>query len=167
MSVEWLSEQEQQAWLGLAAVVELLPARLDAQLRRDFNLTHFEYMVLAMLSESPDRTLRMTELASQTNATLPRLSHVARRLQERGLVARASSPEDARATQVTLTEEGMSLLRVAAPDHVATVRSYVFDALSPGQVAELSAITGAMLDTLDPGSVMAASLRHRKGAGAS
>ena len=66
------------------AVVELLPGVLDAQLRKDSELTHFEYFVLAMLSDAPERTLRMTALAKHTNATLPRLSHVVRRLEDRG-----------------------------------------------------------------------------------
>ncbi|MGZ8738489.1 MAG: MarR family transcriptional regulator, partial [Nocardioides sp.] len=72
MEVGWLDEQELSAWLRLVAVVEMLPGALDTQLRRDASLTHFEYQVLAMLSEAPDRTLRMTALAIRTNATLPR-----------------------------------------------------------------------------------------------
>ena len=82
----WLDEDESAAWVRLAAVVELLPGVLDSQLRHDAELTHFEYFVLAMLSQAPRRTLRMTALAAQTNATLPRLSHVVRRLEDRGLV---------------------------------------------------------------------------------
>ena len=78
--------------MRLIAVVELLPGVLDSQLRRDADLTHFEYFVLAMLSEAPERTLRMTALAARTNATLPRLSHVVRRLEERGLVERFPCP---------------------------------------------------------------------------
>ena len=78
----WLDADERAAWLRLVAVVELLPGVLDAQLRRDAGLTHFEYFVLAMLSEAPERTLRMTALAHRTNATLPRLSHVVQRLED-------------------------------------------------------------------------------------
>ena len=81
MDVRWLDDDERAAWVRLAAVLELLPGVLDSQLRRDAQLTHFEYFVLAMLSEAPDRTLRMTHLAGQTNATLPRLSHVVKRLE--------------------------------------------------------------------------------------
>ena len=86
MDTRWLDDEELDAWVRLIAVVELLPGVLDSQLRRDAGLTHFEYFVLAMLSEAPERTLRMTALAQRTNATLPRLSHVVRRLEERGLV---------------------------------------------------------------------------------
>ena len=73
MDTPWLDEDERATWLRLIAVVELLPGVLDAQLRADSGLTHFEYFVLAMLSEAPGATLRMTALAQRTNATLHRL----------------------------------------------------------------------------------------------
>jgi DNA-binding MarR family transcriptional regulator len=77
-----------------------------------------------MLSEAPERTLRMTALAQRTNATLPRLSHVVRRLEERGLVERSSCPDDGRATNARLTSAGWATV-VTAPGHVATVRRHV------------------------------------------
>ena len=94
METQWLDDEQLDAWVKLVAVVELLPGVLDSQLRRDAGFTHFEYFVLAMLSEAPDSTLRMTSLAQRTNATLPRLSHVVRRLEERDLVERFPCPED-------------------------------------------------------------------------
>ena len=136
------------AWLRLVAVVELLPGVLDAQLRRDAHLTHFEYFVLAMLSETPDWTLRMTALAQRTNATLPRLSHVVRRLEERGLVVHFPRPEDRRATNARLTPGGWDEVVAAAPGHVTAVRRHVFD-LRPAQVAQLGQICDALLTTLD------------------
>jgi DNA-binding MarR family transcriptional regulator len=139
----------------LAAVLELLPAVLDAQLRRDAELTHFDYFALAMLSEAPRRTLRMTSLAAHTNATLPRLSHVIRRLGDRGLVERFPCPEDARATNVRLTPAGEDKVLGAAPGHVANVRQHVIDALTPGQVSQLTAIADAILGRLDPDGTMA------------
>ena len=149
MDVRWLDDDERIAWVRLAAVLELLPGVLDSQLRRDAQLTHFEYFVLAMLSEAPDSTLRMTGLAAQTNATLPRLSHVVRRLEERGLVERFPCPEDARATNARLTPAGWDKVRATAPGHVATVRESVIDALTPEQVEQLAAIGDAILDRID------------------
>ena len=121
MDTEWLTEDERAAWLRLIAVVELLPGVLDSQLRTDSGLTHFEYFVLAMLSEAPERTLRMTSLAQRTNATLPRLSHVVNRLERRGLVERFPCPEDGRATNARLTPVGWDVVVAAAPGHVETV----------------------------------------------
>jgi len=150
METPWLEPAEREAWLRLIAVVELLPGALDAQLRRDAGLTHFEYYVLAMLSEAPERTLRMTSLAQRTNATLPRLSHVVRRLEDRGLVERFPCLEDGRATNARLTEAGWDVVVAAAPGHVTTVRRNVLDPLTDQQVGQLREIADALLTRLDP-----------------
>src|SRR3712207_2694190 len=126
----------------------------------------FEYLVLAMLSEAPGRTLRMTSLASRTSATLPRLSHVVRRLEDRGLVRRFPCPEDGRATNAQLTEAGWHKVRDSAPGHVDNVRSQVIDALDVDQVRQLSEITEAILERIDPdGVVMAPQRDGRRAAG--
>ena len=155
METPWLNEYESTAWVGLVAVLELLPGVLDSQLRRDAELTHFEYYALAMLSEAPKRTLRMTALAAQTNATLPRLSHVAQRLEIRGLIERFPCPQDARATNVRLTAVGWRKVRRSAPGHVANVREHVIDALTAEQVGQLADITDAVLRRLDPAATVA------------
>ncbi|MGD6980954.1 MULTISPECIES: MarR family winged helix-turn-helix transcriptional regulator [Citricoccus] len=146
----WLTGDELAAWVRLVAVVELLPGVLDGQLRRDEHLMHFEYFVLAMLSEAPDHTLQMRDLAARTYATLPRLSHVVRRLEERGLVARTPCPGDGRAINASLTQAGWAAVRAAATGHAATVREHVFDVLSHEQVGQLKDITTAILSRLDP-----------------
>jgi len=153
---QWLDEDELAAWVRLVAVVELLPGVLDAQLRRDSGLTHFEYFVLAMLSEAPEQTLRMTALAQQTNATLPRLSHVVSRLERRGLVARSPETEDRRATNARLTQHGWETVEAAAPGHVENVRRHVIDALTTEQIHQLHAIAGVLLERLDPDERMRA-----------
>lgn len=150
MNTEWLTEQEREAWLGLIGVVELLPGILETQLRRDSDLTHFEYFTLAMLSEAPERTLRMTELAGRTNATLSRLSHVVNRLERRGLLLRFPCPDDKRATNAQLTADGWQKVVASAPGHVTKVREAIFDALEPEQVAQLAQISAQVLDRIDP-----------------
>jgi DNA-binding MarR family transcriptional regulator len=160
MDTEWLNQHEQAAWVRLAAVVELLPGALDSQLRRDANLTHYEYYAMAMLSEAPKQTLRMTALATQTNATLSRLSHVVSRLEHRGLVERFPCPQDARVTNVRLTRDGRATVIRAAPGHVANVRDHVIAALTPRQIQQLTAITEAILTRLDPDEKMTP-LYHR------
>ncbi|RYB90620.1 MarR family transcriptional regulator [Nocardioides glacieisoli] len=156
METRWLDPTEREAWLRLVAVVELLPGVLDGQLRSSAGLTHFEYFVLAMLSEAPERTMRMTSLAQRTNATLPRLSHVVRRLEERRLVERVPCPEDGRATNALLTEAGWDVVVGAAPGHVDTVRASVVDALSRSQLEQLRDIGDALLARLDPDGRMSA-----------
>jgi len=152
----WLNEQELAAWVRLVAVMELLPGVLDSQLRQDAQLTHFEYHVLAMLSEAPERTLQMTELAGLTNAALSRLSRAVGRLEEKGLVTRVSGSGDRRARNATLTEAGWATVRETAPGHAITVREHVFAALSPEQATQLEEIAAAVLSRVDPHGTMAA-----------
>ena len=146
----WLTPDQLRAWKKFVAVVEVLPGVLDSQLQRDADVTHFEYFTMAMLSEAPDRTLRMTSLASATNSTLPRLSHVVSRLEKRGYVDRAPCPEDRRATNATLTEEGWRKVVETAPGHVARVRDVVFDGLDATDVAHLDRIMARILARLAP-----------------
>lgn len=154
MGTAWLTSAELAAWVRLASILELLPGALDSQLRRDAELTHFDYRVLSMLSESQDSTLRMTYLAQVTNSSLPRLSHVVARLETRGYVQRQPCPEDRRATNATLTEQGWAKVIAAAPGHVEAVRSLVLDGLSAEQVTQLTEITSSILDRLDAGDAM-------------
>jgi DNA-binding MarR family transcriptional regulator len=160
MSTRWLDDAEMTAWLRLVGVVELLPGVLDTQLRRDAGVTHYEYYVLAMLSEAPQRTLRMTALAQRTNATLPRLSHVVKRLEDRGLVERFPCPEDARATNARLTAAGWKKIKATAPGHVDTVRRHVIDVLTPEQIDQLAEISGAILESIDPDGKLSPVYRH-------
>jgi DNA-binding MarR family transcriptional regulator len=160
MDTRWLDDEELATWLRLVAVVELLPGALDSQLRRDSGLTHFDYLVLAMLSEAPERTLRMTELGRRTNATLPRLSHVVRRLEDRGLVLRTPCLEDGRATNAHLTEKGWQKIVAAAPGHVGHVRELVIDPLRREQLRQLREIADVLLSRLDPEGRMTTSIER-------
>lgn len=154
----WLTPDELRSWVRLIAVVEMLPGALDTQLQRDAGLSHFEYFTLAMLSEAPNRTLRMTELASQTNASLPRLSHVVKRLVARGYVSRCQADDDRRAIEATLTDEGLAKIQESAPGHVRKVRELVVDALSPEQLRAVGEASAAILTRLDPEGRMNASV---------
>lgn len=146
----WLDPEERAAWLSILRVVTTLPAALDVQLERDEDLNYFEYIVLAMLSEQPDLVLRMSQLAAVTNASPSRLSHVAKRLEGRGLMRREPDERDGRGTNAILTEAGLATVRRAAPGHVANVRALVIDALSPAQLRQLATANERILARTDP-----------------
>ncbi len=148
--VRWLEQDELAAWMSLAALIFKLPGVLDYQLQRDSGLTHFEYLVLAGLSESPGRCRRMSDLAVFANGSLSRLSHVVKRLENRGFVVRRPADDDGRITVATITDAGYETLVAAAPGHVATVREYVVDALTPDQIAQLKTIADQILTKIDP-----------------
>jgi DNA-binding MarR family transcriptional regulator len=140
----WLSSEEQEAWRFMVALMFKVPAALDSQLQRDEDITHAGYMVLAMLSESKERRLRMSDLAAAAGTSQSRLSRIVARLEEGGYVTRRMSPEDRRAVIAELTEAGMAKIAAAAPGHVEEVRRLVFDRLSAEQVSQLAAICRSM-----------------------
>ena len=147
----WLDEAEMQAWLRLLRVVMLLPGALDRQLRQDAGLTHASYMVLACLSDAPDRSMRMSELARVTATSQSRLSHSVSALEQRGWVQRRPCPQDRRGQLASLTDAGVQVLVETSPGHAEEVRSLVFDPLGPAEVAQLSSIAARIVGRLEAG----------------
>lgn len=150
MADVWLDEREQRTWRTWLAVAELLPRTLDAQLQRDAGLSHAAYIVLAMLSEAPDSSRRMSDLARVANQSQSRLSHTVARLEERGWVRRVQATEDRRGNVAVLTDAGRDVVERAAPGHVAAVRESLFAALTPQQCVALGDALSAVLERLDP-----------------
>jgi DNA-binding MarR family transcriptional regulator len=146
----WLDAEERAAWLALVSVLIKLPAALDAQLQRDSGLSHFEYNVLAGLSEAEGGALRMSVLAAHADGSLPRLSQVIARLERRGLVRRTPDPDDGRYTLAGLTDAGRAAVTAAAPCHVETVRQLVFDPLTKAKTRQLLDICRRVLAAVDP-----------------
>ncbi|WP_308469806.1 MarR family winged helix-turn-helix transcriptional regulator [Kineococcus rubinsiae] len=157
----WLSPDERRVWLRLAALMELLPAALDAQLQRDADLTTTAYLTLAMLSEQEDHRLRMSELGARSNSSPSRMSHVVARLEKDGYVRRVRSDQDGRGQVAVLTDDGLAKVRETAPGHVERVRELVFDPLGPEKLDELDEVASALLGVLDPGSRFAATALER------
>src|ERR1700722_2294013 len=139
---QWLTPDEGQTWRALHDVLSGLPAVLTEQLRRDADLSFLEYYVLAGVSEQPDHTLRMRQLAILANSELSRLSHLVGRLEKRGLVVREPDPIDRRFNRAILTAAGHALVTKAAPSHVEHVRHLIFDVLDE---SEQHALRGALM----------------------
>lgn len=136
----WLNAEELETWFALAGVIVRLPSALDAQLQRDAGISHMEYFVMAWLSQSEGRTLRMSDLAAHAGSSLSRLSHLVKRLERSGWVRRTPDPEDGRYTLAILTDDGYAKVVESAPGHVEAVRRYVFDSLSKPQQRQLKDI---------------------------
>ena len=152
-AVKWLTAEELGSWLSAVRLLTWLPWSIDQQLQRDSNLGMVEYQVLAMLSESPERTRRMSSLADVTNASLSRLSRVVSRLEKRGLVRREPDPTDGRFTNAILTDTGFHTLVDAAPGHVTHVRSLVIDVLSPEQLRRLGLAADRIMSRIDTSAI--------------
>jgi DNA-binding MarR family transcriptional regulator len=136
----WLNETQQAAWMELLRVFVVLPAALDGQLRRDSGLGLYEYRVLGVLSEQSSRTMGLKSLASVTNASLSRLSHVVTRLEKADYLVRQVSADDGRLTEAVLTDLGYNKVVASAPGHVDIVRELVFDALTDEQAGQLASL---------------------------
>lgn len=147
----WLTAEELQNWYALACVLARLPAALDAQMRREAGMSHYEYQVLAGLSQAPGRTMRMSMLAALTESSLARLSNVVTRMEKRGWVRRAADPADGRYTLAILTDDGHTRVTQAAPGHIAEVRRLVLDPLGKTQQRQLGEIGRRIMNAIEPG----------------
>ena len=138
-SPQWLDDEQQWLWQDLLTVVIALPTLLDRQLERDEGISNFEYSVMARLSMTETRTMRLSDLAAQCNSTLPRLSKLMARFEQQGWVTRFPDPGNGRYTLATLTEAGLRKVERCAPGHVEEVRRLVFAPLSAAQQRHLAA----------------------------
>ncbi|BCJ31843.1 MarR family winged helix-turn-helix transcriptional regulator [Actinocatenispora sera] len=148
----WLTDDEQRTWRAFGPVLRLLVDRLDRDLRSAAGMPITYYELLVMLSEAPDRTLRMSELAQHTNSSPSRISHAVGKLEEAGWVRREHCAGDRRGWLAVLTPRGLAALKAAAPTHVASVRAHLVDVLTPAQVRQLGEISEALLAHLGPDS---------------
>ena len=148
-ATRWLDADEQRAWRAWLYSWMLLDDRLDRELTRQTGISHAYYEILVQLSETEGRQLRMSELAERCLSSRSRLSHAVSRLEERGWVRRQVCAEDGRGQLAVLTDEGFAALEAAAPVHVESVRTHLFDQLSPEQVAAMRGIGETLLHHLD------------------
>lgn len=161
----WLTDEEQRIWRDYLTAVDMLRGHVESQLQRDSGMPLAYYQVLAVLSEAPDRTLRMSDLAERCRSSRSRLSHAVARLEENGWVRRDGCPTDKRGAFATLTAEGFAAVEAASSGHVAAVREALFDALTPDQVKALGEITTAIRDRLTPRCAAVAAEADRLEAG--
>ncbi|GAB2873817.1 MarR family transcriptional regulator [Streptomyces deserti] len=140
MTTRWLTPEEQRAWRAYLAATLLLEDAIDRQLQQDAGMPHLYYSILAVLSEAPERRLRMTGLAEQLKITRSRLTYAVTRLEKDGMVRREACGWDKRGSIAALTDEGLAVLERAAPGHVETVRTSLFDHLTEEQVGQLEEI---------------------------
>jgi DNA-binding MarR family transcriptional regulator len=145
MTPRWLDQREQVTWRSYLAMVRLVQERLERQLQQDSAMPHTYYMIMVMLSEAPERSLRMNELAAMAGTSQSQLSHAAARLEEAGWIVRRPCRTDKRGYLATLTDAGFAVLEATAPGHVEAVRSTLFDPLSDEQVDQLAAIANAVV----------------------
>ena len=137
----WLSDGQQRSWRAFLGGVTVLMDRLDRDLRNDHGVSLPEYEILVRLSEAPNRTLRMAELAERVALSRSRLTHTVKRLEADGILRRERCDEDGRGVQAVLTDVGLKLLTQAADTHIRGVQEHFIAHASP---QELDAIGDVM-----------------------
>lgn len=146
----WLTEEQDFTWRAVWSLMTWLPTKLDAQLREDTGLSLYEYYALSQISEAPDRSIRLSELASITNMTLSHLSRVISRMIKSGWVERVPDPQDGRYTLGVLTEAGWDKVIEMAPGHVEAVQQAIFDQLTEEQSQALGEAAARIAEAVSP-----------------
>ena len=139
-AARWLTDDEQAAWRGLQRLQRELAAKLSRQLALDSGLSLQDYAVLVALTDRPEGRMRAFELGRELGWEKSRVSHHISRMAERGLVVRERCETDQRGAFVAITDEGRVAIESAAPGHVAAVRRWFVDLLTPEQLRALTEI---------------------------
>lgn len=133
----WLNETQQLHWRAFLEASSILPERLSRELQESFGISIKDYEILVRLSETPERRIRMSELATLTLSSRSRLTHQIDRLEKAGYVWRGACAEDARGQWCHMSDKGWELLVQAAPTHVNGVRTHLVDVLTDAEFAAL------------------------------
>jgi DNA-binding MarR family transcriptional regulator len=136
------SDDHGEAWIGLLETHKQLTRMLDAELDSRHGLSLSGLELLSRLAATPGRCLRLTSLAAEAGLSLSRVSRIAGLFETRGLIERKPCAEDARAVEVHLTAEGLSLMREAQQTHFASVQRHFFDRLQVGELEGLARVFG-------------------------
>ena len=147
----WLSDPQQRVWRQYINLDRRLQERIERDMQQQSGMPMAYYLILAMLSEAPGRSLRMNQLADIVEASQSRTSHAVARLEEQGWVRRQRSPEDGRGQVAVLTDAGWERVQRLAPGHAETVRRTMFDGLNDDDLAELSRIFDKIAANLGKG----------------
>ena len=143
----WLTEEQDRVWRSLLTVFHRALPEMERTFK-EHGLLGVHYQILVTLCETPDRTMRLSELAAKANVSPSRLTHRMRPLVDGGEVVIAPCPMDGRAKNATLTDHGFAVLEAVAPIHVEDVQRLIFDQLPAdglGAVADALGVVAARL----------------------
>lgn len=144
----WLSDEQQQVWRAFLRMSGQLNECIERDMQQTGGMPHAYYLILAMLSESPTRSLRMNQLAEAVRSSQSRVSHAVARLEESGWVRRIPAPGDRRGQVAELTDAGYGRLLELAPGHAEVVRSTMFDPLTSRQLDNFRDICTTILKAM-------------------
>ncbi|PSS42942.1 MarR family transcriptional regulator [Arthrobacter woluwensis] len=135
------SREQLRIWRNYVETSGVLRARLTGRLQSESSLSSGDYQVLLALSESDGLSLRSSELATLIGWERSRLSHHLGRMEKRGLIQRASCPDDTHGVDVRITDAGSGAFRSGSVPHLRAVREMFIEAFSPEQLEQLDDLT--------------------------
>jgi DNA-binding MarR family transcriptional regulator len=137
-----------RSWRAFIETVDDLMSALEGDLSAH-DMTLGDYQVLVHLSESPERSMRMCDLAGLLQLSPSGLTRRLDGLVTRGLVARQQSPLDGRVSLAVLTSAGRAELERIAPHHVESVRAHLIDRVDAEDLDALARVFEAVRAGLD------------------
>jgi DNA-binding MarR family transcriptional regulator len=145
----WLTKDQQRIWRSFLSGSIVLNERLDRDLRTAHGLSMPEYEILVRLSEAPNRSIRMAELADAVSHSRSRVTHTIARLEREGIVLRGQCSEDGRGVSAVLTDHGFSVLEEAAHTHVRGVHDYFVDNASTEEFEVIGRVMAQVTEHLN------------------
>jgi DNA-binding MarR family transcriptional regulator len=140
-------QQRFNAWGAFLVAHAALEPILNRELEAACGLPLRWFDVLTQLHLTPHKRLSMTELANAVLLSKSGLTRLVDRIEEAGLVQRASAPGDRRSLLIVLTPSGEKTLRRAAPIHEDGIRrhfaAHIRDDEAPAVGAALGRIAAA------------------------
>jgi DNA-binding MarR family transcriptional regulator len=125
--------------------VSLLQHGVEQQLRAEGDISYVQFQLLARLANSHGQ-LTMTQLADGVVYSRSGLTYQAGLLEKAGLITRVPSPDDDRATLVTITVAGLALVDRVLPGHVQVVHHLLVAPLPEGDLHRLGDIMTRVRD---------------------
>jgi DNA-binding MarR family transcriptional regulator len=121
----------------LSIAAERVSRAFAARYEAEFGLTIPEWRVMAVLGERAPRSTQ--EVIETTEMDRVKVSRAAIRLADKGLIARAAVPGDARAHRLSLTRQGAAMYRRIVPIALR-LQAELAGALAPDEVVALDRI---------------------------
>lgn len=159
MTDQGLDPGQLQAYFDLTEVVSLLQYQVEQQLRSEGDLSYVQFQLLARLADAPG-PLTMTQLADGVVYSRSGLTYQAGLLEQAGLITRGPSPDDERATLVTITADGLSKFALLLPGHVKVIRRMLLDPLSGDDLDRLGDLMERVRDHMRAQPPRSAARRH-------
>ena len=122
----------------------------ERRLEAESGLSMQWFDVLVRLARSPERRLRMTDLAAQTTLTASGLTRAVDRLEAAHLVERQACPTDRRSTYAVLTPEGERRVERALPVHLAHLEEVFGATFTPAELETLTSLLRRLRDATNP-----------------